>query len=321
MSNFPHRRPSLVVRPEPTSAIEVVQEAAAAAGMPVSPLDAARAAAGVHVNSPANEQKPWGSPFPAPPAPSPTEQRTTDDSGNSWGRTDTIPYTARPQEMCRVELSPSEMVTLTITTTEPPGLGTFNIAPSIPLYVWANVTYGGGSTNATRRVRCDDYLSVPLVVAWLQVACYLGDIDGNPVQTQPFNNTPSAQVNVQVARGVRGIPGQATVFKSNTGVNFGMANSPVRVASISAHLTIDSGGAEQYLQLFDSATAPPPGGAVPTAEYALGETPWESDIGDTLRYLNPRGFGQGLQVAVSTTSGTLTVSGVPAWVEVELVQL
>jgi len=320
--NFPLRRPDLAIRPEPTSAIEVVQEAAASSGMPITPLAAARAAQGVHVNSPESEMKPWGAPMDAPPAPAPTDPRSSNDSGNSWGRTDTILFTDRPHEMCRVELSPSEMVTLTITVAQPPGIGTIPalVPIVVPLYVWANVTYGGGSTSATRKIRIDDYLSVPLVVAYLSVSVYIGDAKGNPVQTDAFNSAPSAQVNVQVARGVRGIPGQATIFVSGEGTNFELSGVPCRVASLTAHLATDSGGVEQYLQVFDSSTAVI-NGTVPTAEYALGATSWESDVGDTVRFLNPRGFGQGVQVAVSTTSGVLTVSSVAAWTEVELVQL
>ena len=303
---------------------DVVVEAAASTSMTTSPLAAAAAAAGVHVNSPASEMKPWGSPYSAPPAPAPTDQRSTDDSGSSWGRTDTILATDRPHEMCRVQLNLSEMVTLTITTTQPPGLGTFRPGgpTPLPLYVWANVTYGGGSTSATRPIRCDDYLSVPMVIAYLSVSAYIGDVEGNPVQTEQFSNNPavSAQVNVQVARGVRGIPGQATIFVADEGSNFQLSDAPVRVASITAHLTATAGG-ERFLQLFDMAAGPVAATTVPTAEFALGTEPEQSAIGDTLRYLNPRGWGQGVQVAVSSTSGTLTASGDSVWCEIEVVQL
>ena len=227
--------------------------------------------------------------------------------------------------MC--ELAPSEMVTLTVTVVQPPGLGDYAAGgpDPLPLYVWANVTYGGGSTSATRKIRIDDYLSVPLVLAYLSVSPYIGDVAGNPVQTQPFNNPtpPSAQVNVQVARGVRGIPGQATIFVTGEGSNFSLYPSPCRVASLSAHLTTTE-GADRYLQLFDRApgAVPVPDGTVPTAEYALGQAPYESDIGDILRYLNPRGFGQGIQVAVSNTSGILAGAGAGSvWIEAEIVQL
>jgi hypothetical protein len=86
-------------------------------------------------------------------------------------------------------------------------------------------------------------------------------------------------------------------------------------------LSAATGGVEQFLQLFDKAATPVAAGQVPVAEFALGSTPEGSDIGDILRYLNPRGFGQGCQACVSTTSGSLTVSAASAWVEVEIVQL
>ncbi len=219
------------------------------------------------------------------------------------------------------------MTTLTITTTQAPGLGELpgTIAPiKIPLYVWANVTIGGGSTSVSRRVRCDDYLSIPLTVAYLSVQVYIGNATGAPVANIPFENAPQAQVAVQVSRGVRGLPGQPTIFTHVVGVNagLGMASSmPVRLASLSAHLTGSSGGAQLLLQLFDLSSGPVPNGTPCDAEYALGTEPDESDIGDTLRFLNPRGWGQGIQVAVSTTSGTLTEAATSAWVEGELVQV
>jgi hypothetical protein len=53
----------------------------------------------------------------------------------------------------------------------------------------------------------------------------------------------------------------------------------------------------------------------------VGTEPEQSAIGDMIRYLNPRGFGQGVQAAVSTTSGVFTASSAAAWVEIEIVQL
>lgn len=246
------------------------------------------------------------------------------DTGSTWGRTDTIAASDSPHEMARVILDSGEALTLTITTTAAPGVGKveeLRAIVSVPLYIWAAVTYGAGSTSTTRPIRCDDYLSVPVVACYLQVRVYIGDATGKPVMDRVWLGvTPSGQVNVQVARGVRGLPSQATMFKAAAGVNFSLGG-PMRLASITSHLSAASDGVEQYLQLFDTADNPVADGTVPDAEYSLGSLPESSDVGDVLRWLNPRGFGQGVQVAVSTTSGVLTTSTTSAWCEIEIVQL
>ncbi len=311
------KRHDLVSRPEDTSAVEVVRLAAGA-----SPLAMAAAAAGVHVNSPPSNMVPWGAPMPAPPAPAPTGDRSTPDNGSSWGRTDTLQTTDPPHEMCRVQLDVTTMLTLTITITQPPLTGRIGqILPiDVPLTVWAKVTVGAGSGSVTRLVKLGDQLSIPLVCSYLSASCYIGDLDGALVTGDVFANGPSAQVNVQVARGVRGIPGQATAFVAASGTNVSLVGEPCRLASITAHLATTS-GAPLFLQLFDLGNGPIGAGAVPVAEYALGTTPSASDIGDELRWLNGFPFSQGCQAGVSTTSGVFVEAGVGAWCQVEVVLL
>jgi len=314
---FPHRRPSLVLRPEPTSAAEVVVEAAAAAGMPTTPLAAARAAAGTHVNS-QGEVKPWGSPMSEPvPVRNP---RVRPDNENAWGRTENILPDGRLPELARVELEISEPLTISVDVLQNPGETTSE--PTEALTVWALVTFGSGSTNVTRAIRCDYRFDVTVVASYVQVQVYIGLPGSSKPYIAPnlFNTLyppqPPAQVAAMVARGIRGLPYVCTQFVTSDNESTGLLiPQAARLLSVEAHLTAVA-GATQFLQLYDSnTTAPLTGAPNPVLEYPLGTTPYPGLI--LTRFLNPRGFSQGVLFVVSAASGLYDPSGVPIHIEAE----
>jgi hypothetical protein len=314
--NFPLRRPDLVLRPEPTSAAEVVAEAAASAGMAASPLAAARAAAGVHVNS-EGEVKPWGSPMgEVVPVRNP---RVRPDTENGWGRTesDLLPNGKKP-ELARVELEISEPLTISVDVLQNPGMTVTE--PIVPLTVWALVTFGNGSTNVTRAIRCDYRFDVTVVASYVQVQVYIGEPDSSAPYIAPHLYDPAlpqqvpAQVAAQVARGIRGLPYVCTQFVTEDDASeVVIINQACRILSVEAHLTAVA-GAPQFLQFFDQANNTGPGGP-PILEYPLGQTPFPGLI--LTRFLNPRGFSQGIFAVISSTSGTYSPSGAQAHIEVE----
>ena len=269
--------------------------------------------------------KPWGSPMSVQ-EPAQNQDRSSPDNENSWGRTVNLAWSDRPQEVARVQLATSQALTVSIAVNVAPGEGTYQPVPAgptvdLPCTVWARVTLGSGSGSTTYQVRADAFVSVPVVGTYASVAVYIGDLDGNPVSGIAFATLPdAAQVNVQVARGVRCLPQQATTFASDFGASFAIGNSPQRVASIAAHLGESSSGTEIYLQLFDSMTAPT-AGDVPYLEWAMGEEPEESAIGDLVRFTNPLGLSQGAWFVTSTTSGTYTSASVDVFVALERVLL
>jgi hypothetical protein len=308
---------------QPATGVGRVAHGAAAVALAamVSPLAHARATQGVHVNSPASEVRPWGSPFTAPPEPAPTGPRSTPDNSNSWGRSEEIAYNDRPIELARVQLDKSQPLTVTVTTVEPAGVAVTGIGVSVPLTVWATITVGAGSSSVARDVRVDSQLSVPVDASYVQVTAWLGTLAGVPVAGDAFTTVPPpAQVSVQVARGVRGLPVQATRFLAGVVNSSQIVEAPCRIASIAAHLITASGGAEQFLQAFDQLVAPS-AAQVPIAEWPLGTTPETSAIGDLARFLSPMGWSQGLWLAVSSTGGSFTPTGAEAWVATEVVQL
>jgi hypothetical protein len=295
-----------------------VSAAMAALAGGAGPLAHARSMAGTRINSPASEMKPWGSPMDAPPEPAPTASRTTDDNGSSWGRNATITIAdsiARPQTLARVTLDRGEPLTLTIAINTPatPGVQSDK---TVPGYIWARIDVGGGSASMTRVAKVGDLLIVPVSASYIQIAAYMGDGDGQPLDPATLTTLPgSAQVSAFVSRGVRGTPGIATTFSSQVGSSFGMGG-PQSIASIEAHLTAPA-MADQFLQLYDGTSDEAP----MVAEYALGTTPAESSIGSGARLPNTQQFAAGLYIVISSTSGYPTASGAEAFVAVERVLL
>lgn len=251
--------------------------------------------------------------------PNQSESRSTGDNANSWGRSASLTAQSSASELIRVQLERGESLTLTLAVPQPPLSGTAHDA-TVALTVWFKVVVGGGSTSIQRLVRGDDYLSIPLVATFVSVSAYVGNLAGDPVASVDFSSPPNtAQVSAFLVRGVRGIPGQATNFSSQTGNAFQATPGPVRLASISAHLTATA-GAEQFLQLFDVVGLPGVGDA-PYAEWALGENPENSGCGNIVRFLNPIGCSQGAYFVVSTTSGEYAISAAEAFVSYEIVLL
>jgi hypothetical protein len=257
-----------------------------------------------------------------PSEPVPTPNRSTPDSGSSWGRSAVVRYTDNSRELARVQLDKSEALTLVIEAVEPPSPGTTGFAGPVPLpvSVWASVTCGNGSTSITREVACADRLDIPLPPSsFVSVSIYLATADGTPARNVAWDTTPGdAQVAVNIARGIRGLGGQASMFSTDYGVNFRLVDSPCRLMSIAAHLGATSGG-DLFLQAFDSATTPVGDGAIPVEEWPLGATPAPGLPRE--RQLSPRGLGAGLCVAVSTTPAILSVAAVEAWVSAEILLL
>lgn len=306
----------------PSSGVGRVASGAAAVALAAmaSPLAHARAVAGTHVNV-EGHVKPWGSPMPSTPEPAPTGPRSTDDNSNSWGRSEEIGYNDRPVELARVQLDMSQPLTVTVTMVEPAGIAVTGIGVAVPLTTWATITVGSGSSSVSRDVRVDSQISVPLDASYVQVTAWLGTLAGDPVLGDTFGEVPPpAQVSVQVARGVRGLPVQATRFVSGLVSSSLRVGGPCRIASVAAHLAVASGGTELFLQAFDQVDAPSAAQA-PIAEWSLGTTPEASSIGDLARFLSPMGWSQGVYVAVSSTSGVFTASAAEAWTSLELVQL
>jgi hypothetical protein len=269
---------------------------------------------------------PWGTPIkervPNEGAPN------NPDRSSSWGRQATLKPDGTKTGVIRVDLECSETLTLSIDVERPAPQSEPDL---ITMYVWAQVTFGNGSTSAQRNIRCDYRIDTPLVVSYLDVLLYLGDIDGtpiNPVLAAGFTNLSDvfAQVEAQAARGVRGLPYNATQFiTGQPGINSAATGAPAfgtaaRLMSIAAHLTAQTAG-DHFLQLFDTTNAnAPSNGATPIAEFALGSTPTGSAIptSEIGRFLAPRGFANGIYWAVSDTSGVLSQSAETAWVELEI---
>ena len=249
------------------------------------------------------------------------------DTDPGWGRAETLLANAVPQEMARVILPVSIDMEVSIDTIVAPGVATLASGALVPLVVWAVVTFGNGSTSVSRKIQCADRFDVPVCGTFCQVTAYIGDLQGNDLTgkqfspTQPLSPTqpiPSANVSVMVSRSIRGTPYVAPSFAAAFGPSGSLFTSQFRALNVMAHLTAQVGG-NDFLQLFDqSARTPPPNGTVPTTEFALGTLP---SPGIDHRWLNPRGFSQGCFYCVSSTAGTLTLSGDSAWVEVEKMQL
>jgi hypothetical protein len=295
----PFRRTDLAIRLEPSTPGDAVAAALVQSQPQQSPV------------------KPWGSPMEEA-VPTKNENRSTGDNANSWGRSATLTYLDKPSELVRVQLEVGESLTLWLAVPQPPLTGIAHDV-TIDTTVWFVVIVGGGSTSIQRLVRGDDIISIPLVATYVSVSAYIGDPAGKPLNTTNFSTLPNvAQASAFLVRGVRGIPGQATVFGAEVGSAIQATPGPARIASISAHLTAASSGTEQFLQLFD-ASSNPGAGAIPVMEFALGETPEASAVGDMARFLNPAGFSQAMFAAVSTTSGLLTLSAAEVWFQWEVV--
>lgn len=237
------------------------------------------------------------------------------DVDSGWGRRQIVKFTDGPQQLARIFNATGEkMYTLSVDVLMPPLLGELLGMFSVPLTVWANIDFGGGSASANRKIRCDDHQDITVTACFLSISVFIGDLNGNPVTAQPFTNAPSAQVAVQVSRGTRGLPYVSSQFVTADGVLGVIFAAPVRVLSVSANLSIVAGG-QRFLVLVDSGSGVV--GVAPSqivASYPLGTTP---SPGVFLRYLNPRGFSQGLSFVVSTTSGAVIPAPESAHVEVE----
>jgi hypothetical protein len=240
--------------------------------------------------------------------------RVRPDTESGWGRSQTIFPTGRAMELARVELEVSEPLTLSVDVTENPAAG-LGFPKPIPMTVWALVTFGNGSTSVTRKIRCDYRFDVPVVGTYVSVSVYIGDLAGTPFPNNiVFTNTPQAQVSVQVARGVRGLPYVCSQFLIDDGNALGVLfQGAARGLSIEAHLTGPVAG-PLFLQLFDSPTQPN-SGDVGVVEYPIGATPF---LGVPLtRWLNPRGFATGVAYGVSSTSGLFTATADAVHIEFE----
>jgi hypothetical protein len=289
---------------------------AALAGGP-GPLAHSRAQHGVHVNS-QSAPTPWGTPMDAPAEPK-RNPHVRPDSESGWGRTesDLLPNGKKP-ELARVILEISEPLTISVDVLQNPGETVTE--PTEALTVWALVTFGNGSTNVTRAIRCDYRFDVTVVASYVQVQVYIGLIDDPApyVAPQLYNPVsppqPPAQVAVQVARGTRGLPYVASQFSTAEDVSENvLAEGALRLLSIEAHLT-DTQGAPQFLQIYDQAAAVGPSGP-PAIEYPLGTTPYPGLM--LTRFLNPRGLALGMFVVVSDVSGEFSPSGATAHFEFE----
>jgi hypothetical protein len=245
--------------------------------------------------------------------------RVRPDTESGWGRSqsDLLPNGQKP-ELARVELEISEPLTVSVDVTQNPGETVTE--PIVPLTVWALVTFGNGSTNVTRAIRCDYRFDVAVVASYVQVQVFIGQPDSPEPYIAPnlYNPVgpaqPPAQVSAQVARGIRGLPYVASIYLTADDVSTDvLIPSACRVLSLEAHLT-EVAGATQFLQLYDQSTDVGPSGA-PALEYPLGSTPYPGVI--LSRFLNPRGFSQGVFVVVSGTSGTYDPSGAEVHVEIE----
>lgn len=271
-------------------------------------------------------QAQWGSPVEGPPEPDENQDPFRPDYQAAMGRTETISTDgSQSQEMARVVQGTSEGFTLSIDVAQPPGTTPNGLAQNanVALVVWAILTFGSGNGTATRRIRIDDRLDASLIANFISVKIYLGNLSGKQITSIAANGSPtnSAQVVVQLARGIRGTPNVATFWQVASGAG-GQINGPtgvpgpLRINSMSAHLQATS-GAQVFLQLFD---LPPNGGgpgagAVPISEWPLGTTP-APGLPYTLM-LNQRGISQSLWWSSSTTSGILTV-GPNLWTEFEI---
>jgi len=299
------RRPDLVHRPEPISAPEVVQAA----------TTAALAATGRPERG--SPVVPWGAPMDAPPAPV-RRPHHRPDTESGWGRgTNDLLPDGRTQEMARVELEVSEPLTLSIDVDVPPGLDKSN---NTPLTVWAKVVYGNGSTNAARFVRCDYRADVPVVAGFAQVIIFVGETEfavgetPAPYVASDLALQSPATVEVQVARGIRGLPYVASQFiTANNSIEGTLIDTAARVLSVEAHLTAIAGGT-RYLQLYDT-NKPDATGLTPVAEYPLGVNPYPGLL--LTRFINPRAFSQGVHYVVSTTSGSYTPGTDEVHIEIE----
>lgn len=253
----------------------------------------------------------------ANPEPRQTEDRSTPDNSNSWGRSESIAWDTQPQEVARVVLETSQPLTLTMSVPTPPTPGQLPAGALVPVSAWARVTIGAGSSSTTRPVRIDDILTIALPPAsFVSVQIFMGTTDtGAPVAATSWSGGTApgdAYVTCSVARGTRGTPQIASTFATAETTGKLMITGPARVLSLAAHLS-GTVGSPVWLQLHDLAAGTPAAGAVPRVEVALVDT------ADTERtWINGRGFGSGVYAALSSTSGTYTsVESPTAWIEIE----
>lgn len=244
-------------------------------------------------------------------APSDTENT------NAWGRQEKVLYTDQPHEMARIQLECSSPLTVILDGFATIGTVKQDVGGKISLTAWFIVTYGAGSTNVTRKVRCDYHLEVSLLASFVQVQAYIGDLSGNAFDPKNFvvKGVPSGtggNLAVQVARGVIGKPDRPTLLFTieNAASSVAMFGGPAVINTLDAHLT-GAQAIDQFLQLFDTASgALPIDGTVPDYEWALGRSTSPGITKAGAIYLpDGIGFSQDMAFAVSTTSGTKTLSG------------
>jgi hypothetical protein len=263
----------------------------------------------------------------------PLETSARPDRMVAWGRTEFITIgTGQVVEMARVQTdgehaSQSFLVSIDVLQPADPTLQSF-FDPATA-YVWATIEAGNGAETFRREVRIDDRLDVAVCGSLVRVTCYVADKDGNVDTVSVWNTGGEPENNVQVAvnvsREIRGapyVPNQNLFGQTAASTVLLLSALPLQILSLHAHLQAPSVGddgttpVDLFLQLFDvGAAGDVVGGRVPDDEYVLSGGLIVEEVEEV--FVNQRGYGRGLAVAVSTTSGTYTASTATVWVQVQ----